>query len=81
MKIDFYLSLLLISIFLSSCETVDLNKNISVKDFEEKSIDFAKKSGKTDTIPLFLNEGQTVSEVKRICVNDSVLFVLDEMYN
>ena len=79
MKIDFYLSLLLISIFLSSCETVDLNKNISVKDFEEKSIDFAKKSGKTDTIPLFLNEGQTVSEVKRIFVNDSVLFVLDEM--
>ena len=56
------------SIILSSCETVNLNKNIIIKNFEDEAIDFAKYSDKIDTIPLFLNEGQMVSEIKKICI-------------
>ena len=77
---NLYTPLLLFLVVLSSCKETTEGLIIEVSHFEDNAIDFASLAEKVDTIPLFTDGNfLTVSQPKRLCANDSLLFLADEM--
>ena len=79
MELKKLFTLQLLSLLLFACSVNDNCIHVEIQGFENNSVDFSDCADFVDTIPLYVNDGHMVAEIRQICLNDTNLFVLDGM--
>lgn len=65
---------------LCACGVKENLETIAISEFDNQSRDFTSMASKIDMIPIYVDSvGAVVSQPYRICANDTLLYVLDEM--